>query len=59
MAARAGHSEHQTGLALDIFSKTDTTTSNFKNSLAAAERGVDCKYGSRERFALEKICLHS
>ena len=34
IAARPGHSEHQTGLSLDIFSKTHTTTSNFKNSPA-------------------------
>lgn len=34
IAARPGYSEHQTGLALDIFSKENTTTSNFKNSTA-------------------------
>lgn len=33
-AARAGHSEHQTGLALDIFSPDGTTTSNFENTEA-------------------------
>lgn len=34
IAARPGHSEHQTGLSLDIFSKENTTTSNFKGSVA-------------------------
>lgn len=34
IAARPGYSEHQTGLALDIFSKDNTTTSNFKGSAA-------------------------
>ena len=33
-AARAGHSEHQTGLALDIFSPDGTTTSTFENTEA-------------------------
>ena len=31
-AARAGHSEHQTGLALDIFTSGTSTTSNFEES---------------------------
>ena len=34
IAARPGYSEHQTGLSVDIFSKENTTTSNFKNSTA-------------------------
>lgn len=34
IAARPGYSEHQTGLALDIFSKDNTTTANFKGSPA-------------------------
>lgn len=34
IAARPGNSEHQTGLSLDIFSKENTTTSNFKGSPA-------------------------
>lgn len=34
IAARPGYSEHQTGLALDIFSKANTSTSNFKGSPA-------------------------
>lgn len=34
IAARPGHSEHQTGLSLDIFSKEYTTISNFKGSNA-------------------------
>lgn len=33
-AARPGASEHQTGLALDIFCKTHTSTENFKESPA-------------------------
>lgn len=32
IAARPGYSEHQTGLALDIFSKTNTSSATFKNS---------------------------
>ena len=34
IAARPGHSEHQTGLALDIFSKTNSNTKTFKDSEA-------------------------
>ena len=34
IAARPGYSEHQTGLAIDIFSTEYTTTSNFKGSPA-------------------------
>ena len=34
IAARPGYSEHQTGLAIDIFSTEYTTTSNFKDSPA-------------------------
>ena len=33
-AARSGHSEHQTGLALDIFSPDGTTTSTFEDTKA-------------------------
>ena len=33
-AARPGHSEHETGLAFDIFTPGNTTTSNFKDSEA-------------------------
>ena len=32
IAARPGHSEHQTGLSLDIFSTTDTKMKEFENS---------------------------
>lgn len=35
-AARPGHSEHQTGLALDIFSLDNTSTKTFENSTAYA-----------------------
>lgn len=31
-AARPGHSEHESGLAFDIFSKEDTSTATFKDS---------------------------
>ena len=34
IASRPGYSEHQTGLALDIFSKDSTTRSTFKDSAA-------------------------
>lgn len=34
IASRPGYSEHQTGLALDIFSKDSTTRSTFKDSVA-------------------------
>ena len=51
IAARAGYSEHQTGLALDIFSTEHTTTSNFKDS-PAHEWLVNnaYKYGFIERY---------
>lgn len=35
-AARPGHSEHETGLAFDIFTPGNTTTSNFEESNAYA-----------------------
>ena len=34
IAARPGHSEHQTGLALDIFCTTNSNTKTFKDSEA-------------------------
>lgn len=51
IAARPGHSEHQTGLSLDIFSKEHTTTSNFKNSPAHIWLQNNAyKYGFIERY---------
>lgn len=34
ISARPGHSEHQTGLALDIFEKNNSSTETFKDSIA-------------------------
>ena len=51
IAARAGYSEHQTGLALDIFSTEYTTTSNFKNSPAHLWLKENAhKYGFIQRY---------
>lgn len=51
VAARPGASEHQTGLAIDIFSKENTTTSNFKNSPAHEWlKSNGYKYGFIERY---------
>ena len=36
LASRPGYSEHQTGLAIDIFSKDNTSTKTFKESNAYA-----------------------
>lgn len=36
IAARPGFSEHQTGLAIDIFSRTNTSSATFKDSAEAA-----------------------
>jgi len=50
-AARPGHSEHETGLSFDIFSKQNTTTSNFKDSAEykwLKEHAY--KYGFIERY---------
>lgn len=50
-AARPGHSEHQTGLALDIFSKDNTSSSTFENSNAYAWLKENAyKYGFIERY---------
>ena len=35
IASRPGYSEHQTGLAIDIFSKTNTSSATFKDSAEA------------------------
>lgn len=54
IAARPGYSEHQTGLALDIFSKDNTTTANFKDSPAHLWLKENAyKYGFIERYTKE------
>ena len=51
IAARPGYSEHQTGLSLDIFSKENTTTSNFKDSPAYNWLTENAhKYGFIQRY---------
>lgn len=54
-AARPGASEHQTGLALDIFCKTHTSTSNFIESPAYTWLTNNAyKYGFIERYQKDK-----
>lgn len=51
IAARPGYSEHQTGLSLDIFSKDNTTTSNFGDSKAYTWLTNNAyKYGFIQRY---------
>ena len=51
IAARPGYSEHQTGLAIDIFSKENTTSNNFKGSTAHIWLQNNAyKYGFIERY---------
>jgi len=51
IAARPGYSEHQTGLALDIFSKENSLISNFKGSTAHTWLTNNAyKYGFIERY---------
>ncbi len=55
IAARAGYSEHQTGLAIDVFSTKYTTTSNFKDSDAYLWLKKNAyKYGFIERYPEDK-----
>lgn len=55
IAARPGYSEHQTGLALDIFSKDNPLISNFKGSASHTWLLENAyKYGFIERFPEEK-----
>lgn len=57
-AARAGHSEHQTGLALDIFSPDGTTTSTFENTEAYKWLINNAhKYGFILRYPKDKTYL--
>ena len=56
IAARAGYSEHQTGLAIDIFSKENTTTSSFKGSTAHLWLQNNAyKFGFIERYQEDKV----
>lgn len=51
IAARPGHSEHQTGLSLDIFSKDNTIAKDFKNSPAHLWlQNNSYKFGFIERY---------
>lgn len=55
IAARPGYSEHQTGLALDLFSKANTTTTNFKGSPAHIWlQNNSYKFGFIERYPEDK-----
>lgn len=57
-AARAGHSEHQTGLAMDIFTSGSSTTSNFEESDAFKWLNVNAhKYGFILRYPKDKEYL--
>ncbi len=55
IAARAGHSEHQTGLALDIFSLTDSSQGTLADSPTYAWLKDNCyKYGFILRYPEDK-----
>lgn len=57
-AARAGHSEHQTGLVLDIFSPDGTTTATFENTDAYNWLlNNSYKYGFILRYPKDKTYL--
>lgn len=57
-AARAGYSEHQTGLALDIFTSGTSTTSNFEESDAFTWLQENAhKYGFILRYPKDKEYL--
>lgn len=57
-AARPGHSEHETGLALDIFSNKNTSTENFKDSEAYIWLKEHAhEYGFIERYPESKEYL--
>ena len=54
-AARAGHSEHQTGLAIDVFSLDSTTTEDFDQSEAFKWLSNNAhKYGFILRYPKDK-----
>ena len=51
IASRPGYSEHQTGLAIDVFSKDNTSTKTFKDSMAYQWLINNCyKYGFILRY---------
>lgn len=55
IAARPGHSEHQSGLALDIFSKTNSNTKTFEQSDAYSWlKDNSYKYGFILRYPKDK-----
>lgn len=57
-AARAGYSEHQTGLAIDIFTSGSSTTSNFEESDAFKWLSTNAyKYGFILRYPKDKEYL--
>lgn len=57
-AARPGHSEHETGLAFDIFSPGNTSTENFKDSEAYRWLKENAQeYGFIERYPENKEYL--
>lgn len=57
-AARPGHSEHETGLAFDIFSPGNTSTNNFESSEAYAWLKENAhNYGFIERYPKGKEYL--
>lgn len=57
-AARAGHSEHQTGLALDIFTPSGTTTESFEKTEAYTWLINNAhKYGFILRYPKDKTYL--
>lgn len=56
IAARPGASEHQTGLAIDIFSKTNTNRESFKDSPEAKWLADNAyKFGFILRFPEDKV----
>ncbi len=58
VAARPGHSEHQTGLAIDVFEINNQSTSTFKDSPAYTWLKENAyKFGFIERYPEEKEYL--
>ncbi len=58
IAAKPGYSEHQTGLAIDIFSKTNTNRNTFQDSDAAKWLVNNAyKYGFILRYPADKVNL--
>ncbi len=58
IAARAGHSEHQTGLALDIFSTETSNQADFQNSKAYTYLKENAhKFGFILRYPEDKVSI--